>query len=517
MRADGLSGQSAMNDTGSVSSGHAATASATSSHATRGAHNNPSSVQAIGWSAISAPKAEVIAARSARIRSPNGGLLVDSPAVSAPGSVDVVEEAAAAQTAVGALSLEERLECVVRSRETLAAEGGVIIETALRESGQTIRFARRELASALALLDALPEFAEAIRPRSVPSVTGTTTLEWHPYGVVFGWHAANSPVWVPTVVSASALVAGNAVVCRPSRRVHETTSRVLRAIAGHWPEGAVQIVEKRPPDEAEALITHPRVGVIVAHGSTATCKRQLARLSAAYDAGAPLRPYIPEASGNDPAIVLAGADLERAAAAIAVGAFTNAGQLCMAAKRIIVESRVWPEFRPVLIAAVERLRMGDPAREETDVAPIGEGPGRGRARTALAEALALGGEILVGRGEDGPFFTPTIVVLPRAAVATILWSEENFAPVRGLMLAADEDDAVALANADAHGLGASIFGSAEHIAGRLRVARVVINADPLYQDPHFVVGGVGESGMFGARPKLEQLVYARRIHRAVLS
>jgi len=80
------------------------------------------------------------------------------------------------------------------------------------------------------------------------------------------------------------------------------------------------------------------------------------------------------------------------------------------------------------------------------------------------------------------------------------------------MLAADADDAVAVANADAHGLGASVFGPSD-IARRLRAARVVVNEDPLYQDPHFVVGGVGDSGLFGSRPKLEQLVYARRIHR----
>lgn len=433
--------------------------------------------------------------------------------MSDPGSVDVVAQAAAAQPAVAALSLDERLERAAQAREALAAEGGVIVEAALRESGQTISFARRELESALMFLDALPQFADAIRPRQVPARTGATTLEWHPYGVAFGWHAANSPVWVPTVVAASALVAGNAVVCRPSRRSLETSGRVLRALGTCWPDGAVQIVDA-PPDEAEALIAHPRVGVVVAHGSTATCKRHLARLSAAYATGVAMRPYIPEASGNDPAIILAGADLERAAAAVAVGAFTNAGQLCMAAKRIIVESRIWPEFRPLLIAAVGRLRVGDPAREETDVAPLGSGPGAGRARTALAEALALGGEILVGRGEDGPFFTPTIVVLPRAAADTILWSEESFAPLRGLMLAADPDDAVAIANTDAHGLGASIFGPGERIAGALRAARVVINEDPLYQDPHFVVGGVGDSGMFGARPKLEQMVFARRVHRA---
>lgn len=447
-------------------------------------------------------------------RHPCRNRLVDSPSVDAPSRDGVVERAAHAQPAVASLALNERLERIAAAAATLRDEGPVIVEAALRESGQTIRFARRELESALGLIDALPAFAEAIRPRAIRAVSGSTTLEWHPYGVVFGWHAANSPIWVPTVVAASALVAGNSVVARPSRRVAETTTRVLRAIAAHFPDQSVQIVEGDPA-AAEELIAHPLVGAVVAHGSTATCRRHMGTLAAAYIRGVPFRPYIPEASGNDPAIVLAGADLAAAADAIAVGAFTNAGQLCMAAKRIIVESRAWPEFRPLLVAAVERLRVGDPTREDTDVAPLAGGPGRGRARTALTEALALGGEILVGRGEDGPFFTPTIVLLPRSAAATMLWSEESFAPLRGLMLAADPDDAVALANADVHGLGASVFGADTEVATRLRAARVVINESPLYQDPHFVVGGVGDSGLFGARPKLEQLVYARRVHRGV--
>lgn len=437
-------------------------------------------------------------------------LLVDSRAVTPSGIDALVDVAHESQSTVSAMGLDERLDTAAQSRRALADAATLVVESALRESDQTIRFARREVDSALALLDAIPVFAEAIRPRSVPSVSGRTILEWAPYGIVFGWHAANSPMWVPTVVASSALVAGNSVICRPSRRVGTTTRLVLEALASAWPEGALQIVEA-PPEEAETLVWHDRVGAVVTHGSTATCKRQLSGLARAYAAGTPLRPYFPEASGNDPAIVLAGADLEAAATAIAAAAFMNAGQLCMAAKRIIVESRIWPDFRPLLVAAVERLRLGDPARDDTDVAPLDLGPGRGRARTALAEAQALGGEVIAGKGEDGPFFTPTIVLLPRAAAATMLWSEESFAPLRGLMLAADADDAVGLANDDVHGLGASVFGP-DDIVPRLRAARVVVNEEPLFQDPHFVVGGVGDSGFFGARPKLEQLVYARRVH-----
>ena len=384
------------------------------------------------------------------------------------------------------------------------------------EAGQARRFARRELASALALLAALPALAEAIRPRAVPAVSGATALEWRPYGVVLGWHAANSPVWVPTLVAASALVGGNAVVARPSRRTTATTARVLEALAGPWPPGAVGRLEL-PPAQAEALIAHPGVHAVVAHASTATVKRHLARLGAAYAAGAPLRPYIPEASGNDALVVLAGADLDRAAEAAALGGFANAGQLCMAAKRLVVEAAVWPAFRPRLAAAVAALRVGDPEDEATDVAPLPEGPARARARAALAEALALGGEVVVGRGERGPLFTPTVVLLPPAARAGALWREESFAPLRGLALAADAEEALALANEGPYGLGAAVFGPAgrrtEAVVDGLRAARVVVDEGPLYQDPHLVVGGVGESGLGGARPKLEQLVWARRVHR----
>ena len=441
-------------------------------------------------------------------------MAVQSPVVSHSfDGAQLLERAAVAQGHVARMSLDERLEVVGDCRARLAAAGDMIVAEAVRESGQTVGFARRELSSALALMDAMPRLADALRTQMVPSVSGTTMLEWAPYGVVFGWHAANSPVWVPTVVAISALVAGNAVLCRPSRRAASTSRLVLETLMSGWPTHAVQIVTARP-EQAEAMLAGPGVHAVVAHGSTATCRRHMVRLAAAYSDGETFRPYIPEASGNDPAIVLSGADLPTAASAIAAGAFTNAGQLCMAAKRIIVQSQLWGEFEPLLRDAVERLVVGDPAREETDVAPMGERSGVGRARTALAEAVALGGQVVAGHGEQGPFFTPTVVLLPRAAVGTILWREESFAPLRGLMLAADADDALDLANADVHGLGASIFGDGERIIGRLRAARVVVNEHPLYQDPHFVVGGVGDSGLFGARPKVEQLVYARRVHRA---
>jgi acyl-CoA reductase-like NAD-dependent aldehyde dehydrogenase len=270
-----------------------------------------------------------------------------------------------------------------------------------------------------------------------------------------------------------------------------------------------------PGPEAEPLVWDPGVHAVVAHASTRTCKRQLAGLGAAYAAGAPLRPYIPEGSGNDAMLVLHGADMDAAAQAAAIGGFANGGQLCMAAKRIVVERRAWDAFRPRLVAAVAALRLGDPDDPATDVAPLAEGRARAEARAALAQALDAGAEVLVGEGERGPFFTPTVLHLPREALAGLdLWRQESFAPLRGLVVADDPDDAVALANDTPFALGAAVFGPGEAVVPRLRAARVLQDEGPLYQDPHLVVGGVGDSGLAGARPKIEQLVWARRIHRA---
>jgi succinate-semialdehyde dehydrogenase/glutarate-semialdehyde dehydrogenase len=185
----------------------------------------------------------------------------------------------------------------------------------------------------------------------------------------------------------------------------------------------------------------------------------------------------------------------------------------MAVKRIIVTHELWPAFREHLEKAVGRLVTGPADDERTDVAPLAEGPARIGARRALEEALTAGATIVVGAGEVGEVFTPTIVLLEPVHLGLALWREEIFAPLRGLMLAADLDQAIALANDSRFALGAAVFGGSSDVSERLRAARIVMDESPLYQDPHLVVGGVGDSGLSGARPKLEQLVWARRVHR----
>ncbi|MEO2139294.1 MAG: aldehyde dehydrogenase family protein [Thermoleophilia bacterium] len=438
--------------------------------------------------------------------------------MTAGSSTQMIDVARYAVQEIGRLDLDARLDLITAGARAIASEAQAIEDAAVVGAGQARKFARREIGSALDLLDALRALAEAIRPVDVPARSGHTRLEFAPYGVVFGWHSANSPVWVPTLVAASAFAGGNAVLARPSRRAGTATTRVLEALTYRWPLGAVQVVDDHP-EQAEALMTAPGIGAVVAHASTATCRRHMARLAAAYADGATMRPYIPEASGNDALVVLDGADMDRAAEAAALGGFANAGQLCMAAKRIVVERAARDEFVPRLIEAVESLVTGPADDESTDVAPIAAGA-RERAEADLEEAIAAGGRVLTG-GMDGSAAgdapSPTVVLLPGSALHVRLWRDESFAPLRGLAIADDARHAVALANDSPYGLGAAVFGPHERamtVAAALKGARITVNEGPLYQDPHLVVGGVGDSGLAGARPKVEQLVYARRVHVA---
>ena len=442
-----------------------------------------------------------------------GTRLVHSATVNT--TTEMIDTARYAVHELAKLDLDARLDLVASGAAAIAAEAQAIEDIAVAEAGQARKFARREIASALELLDALPHLAEAIRARDVPSRSGSTRLEWAPYGVVFGWHSANSPIWVPTLIAASGLAGGNALLSRPSRRVGVTTARVLESLTYRWPIGAVQLVTT-PPEDAEAMMTEPGIGAVVAHASTATCRRHMVRLATAYAEGVTLRPYIPEASGNDAMVVLDGADMERAAAAAALGGFANAGQLCMAAKRIIVERAARDEFVPLLVEAVGDLVTGPADDEATDVAPI-SAAALERALADLDEAVAAGGIIITGGNSAGGVLTPTVVLLPSPALGSRLWREESFAPLRGMAIADDARHAVRLANDSPFGLGAAVFGPsarARTVADALRGARITINEGPLYQDPHLVVGGVGDSGLAGARPKVEQLVYARRVHVA---
>ena len=427
--------------------------------------------------------------------------------------------AAAAQRAVAALPLDERLALrrplpggARGDRRGGRGPGG-------RRDGPAapLRPPRAGLGAGAAGRPAASSPRRSVRARCRPPA-GRPQLEWAPYGVVLGWHAANSPVWVPTVVAASALVAGNALPGAPRepRPAHHRARR-----SRPWPGPGRRTRSwwsTLPGPEAEPLVWDPGVHAVVAHASTATCKRHLAGLGRAYAAGAPLRPYIAEGSGNDPLIVLAGADLERGGAGRGARRLRQRRPALHGGQADDRGAGGLGRFPPAPGGGGRRAAARRPRRRGDRRRPAARGPGAGAAPGRPSpRRRQRGGEVVVGEGERGDLFTPTIVRLPREALDVRPVAGGELRPAaragggrgrRGRPGARQRHPLRPRRGGLRRGPGAR-----ERVVAGLRAARVLVDEGPLYQDPHLVVGGVGDSGTAGARPKIEQLVFARRVHR----
>jgi acyl-CoA reductase-like NAD-dependent aldehyde dehydrogenase len=448
-----------------------------------------------------------------------------------------VHRAFLASARLRAMSLEERLGIISRVGELMADQREHLVHLLVREAGQPRKFAQWEVERAIQLALGFPERVDVIRPQEFPAVSGRNLLTREPYGLVGLMTPRNAPLAVPFFTIASSLVAGNAVVVKPSNQTPLSCRRLAELIWDNGcPPGALQYSTCPGEETAAEFIENPEVDVFMIYASSPVGKDNLIRLGRYLEQTrrtlgdcfllieGKMKKYVPELAGNDPLIVMAGADLENAVEAAVVGGFSNSGQLCIAAKRFLVDRRLADAFRDRLLERIASLKIGDPNAAETDIGPIGRDASLNMAKFQVEEALQEGGHLLVGGRAEAPFFHPTLIEFDKGTLLNrrteekpFLWVEESFAPVRSLVVFDTLEEAVLLANDTHYGLGASLFGPtalAQELAQRLNVGRVMINEGPLYGDPWLPVGGVKDSGLNGATDKLEEVTYVKRIHLA---
>ncbi|HYV02346.1 MAG TPA: aldehyde dehydrogenase family protein [Actinomycetota bacterium] len=442
--------------------------------------------------------------------------------------------AAEAWPAIRNLSFQERVALCLRVGQGLAEVQSDLEELLVEEAGNPRKFARWEAARATETALDFPQVLEEIKPRDLPARRGRNVLYHEPYGVVGVMSPGNAPLVVPLYNLLSALGAGNAVVLRPSAHAPTVAHRLVDLFyrAGA-PAHTIQISTCRAEEATWEFIENPLVRVLVTYAGSAVGKDNLVKLGR-YLEGTTRRVkgclqidgrllhYVPELAGNDPLIVLDGADLEAAAGAAVVGAFANAGQLCFSAKRILVEDRVAGEFRTRFASRVSSLRVGDAADPEVDVVPIRDPRTVRRSVYQFEEALRKGGTLLTGGFTEDERILPTLIEFDARALLDrapeekpFLWVEEAFAPIRSLVVFRGDEQCLALANDSVYGLGASIFGPVDRalaLARRLESARVAVNESPLFGDPHLPIGGIKDSGLRGSPHKVHELTYVKRIH-----
>jgi benzaldehyde dehydrogenase (NAD) len=334
-----------------------------------------------------------------------------------------------------------------------------------------------------------------------------------PAGVVLGIAPWNAPIILGVRAIATPLACGNTVILKASElcpRTHELIVEVF-GDAG-FPEGAVNLVTNDPKDAADvvgALIDHPAVRRVNFTGSTAV-GRIVARRCAEQ-----LKPCLLELGGKAPLIVLEDADLEQAVAAAAFGAFMNQGQICMSTERLIPVAAIAGEFTRRFAEKARSMASGDPRNGNTPLGAVVDRRTVDHVNGLIDDAVANGARVLAGGKAPGVLMPATVV--DRVTPEMKLYREESFGPIVAIVRAADEADAIRLANDSEYGLSAAVF--TRDAARGLRVARQIrsgmchINGPTVYDEAQVPFGGIGASGYgrFGGMAAVEQFTELRCI------
>jgi len=434
------------------------------------------------------------------VLNPANGERIATLAVDPPERVaETVARVRANQAEWEALGIEGRYRWLGQLRDWLLDNQERVLDTMQRETGKVRADASNEPAYLADLINFYGTRAgkflgeESIRPHSALLAGKKLRVQYRPHpvvGIISPW---NFPLILALGDAIPALQAGAAVVVKPS----EFTPLGLAEVVGAWKReiGGPDVLDcvQGVGETGGALVD--AVDFIQFTGSDRTGRKVMAR------AAETLTPVSLELGGKDPMIVLADANLDRAANAAAWGGMMNSGQICISVERIYVEEPAYDEFVAKLTAEVGKLRQGsDDARDPKDVGAMTSPNQSAIVADHVEDALACGARALTGgKRVEGPgdYFEPTVLVDVDHSMKVM--RDETFGPVVGVMKVRDADEALRLANDSRYGLSGSVFGErerAERVARRVECGAVNVN-DVLvnYLASDVPMGGWKESGI----------------------
>ena len=430
-----------------------------------------------------------------KVINPADGSLVHELAEESSSSIsEKFFRAKKAQPAWAAAALSERLGAIRRFKESIENRKDDLARTQTRETGKPIAQSRNELNALSGRIDFFLEKTEsALAPETVLDDAGMREQITHePLGVVANVSAWNYPWFVGSNVFVPALLAGNAVLYKPSEFAALTGLAIGELLHGAGVPPEVFAVVTGAGPAGAALIEQPVDGVFFT-GSYATG----ARIAAAC---APRMVKVQlELGGKDPAYVCEDASIKVAAESLADGAMYNAGQSCCAVERIYVHERVHDAFVDAFVATVKKWRVGDPMDEATYFGPLARAPQLEVLERQVADALAKGGKLLLGGKRlagPGNWFAPTLICAASHAMA--LMREESFGPVIGIQKVTGDEEALRLMNDTEYGLTAGVYtpdeARARRILARVKSGSVYWNCCDRVS-PRLPWSGIGHSGV----------------------
>ena len=323
-----------------------------------------------------------------------------------------------------------------------------------------------------------------------------------PLGVVGAIVPWNYPISIAFLKIPAALLAGNCMVLKPAPTTPLTTLKVGELLQEILPPGVLNVVAGG--DELGPWVAgHPGIAKISFTGSTATGRRVV------ESSAATLKRVTLELGGNDAAVVMADADIPAIVEQLFWSAFTNAGQICMATKRLYVHEAVYDTLAAALVAYAKNIKLGNGADESTGMGPIQNKLQYQRVCRLLADIAERGQKVLIGGTiPEGPGFFVPITIVDNPPEDSLVVAEEAFGPVLPLIKFTDVDDVIAKVNASPYGLAGSVWSrdaqAATAIAAQIDSGTVWIN-NWFHLTPLAPFGGHRQSG-YGVESGLEGLL-----------
>lgn len=390
-------------------------------------------------------------------------------------------------------TLAERVRLLTRMAAVLRAGKDRFAVMITREMGKPIVEAEAEIEKCAVTCDFYAAHAPAwLADEPVTSNATESLIAFEPLGVVLAIMPWNYPFWQYFRFAAPALAAGNGALLKHAANVPECALAIQQVMeeAGA-PRGltATLLVDS---GKVAGLIADERIAAVTLTGST-----EVGAIVAAQ-AGKALKKQVLELGGSDPFIVLADADLDRAAETAVKARFINVGQSCVNAKRFIVEAAVADRFVALFVEKAAALKIGDPMQRDVSIGPMARANLRETLHEQVERSLAEGADLkLGGTPLDRPGFYYPPTVLDRVRPGMTAFREETFGPVAAIIRAKDADEAVAMANDTEYGLGAALWtGDAARgrkLAREIEAGAVFVNGMTA-SDPRYPFGGIKRSG-----------------------
>jgi succinate-semialdehyde dehydrogenase/glutarate-semialdehyde dehydrogenase len=392
------------------------------------------------------------------------------------------------------LPIADRGSLISRAAAALRASRDTLAPLMTAEMGKPIAASESEVEKCAAACDYFAQnAAQFLAPVPIASDASKSYVRFDPLGPVLAIMPWNFPLWQVIRFAAPALMAGNVALLKHAPNVPGCALALARIFTdAGFPPGVFTSLLISDNQSAEKLIDHPAISAVTLTGS------ERAGRAVASAAARALKKSVMELGGSDPFIVLADADIPRAAASAAESRCLNNGQSCIAAKRFIVDRAVANEFESAMIAAMSNLKLGDPMDRATQIGPLARLDlletlhGQVQLSTEQGAKLRLGGRRKPGKGF---FYEPTVLTDVHPGIPA--FDEETFGPVAAIVRASDPDDAVRLANLSRYGLGASIWTRdpefAQSLAPQIESGCVFINGI-VKSDSRLPFGGIKNSG-----------------------